>query len=128
LLGEHPEEIEADLIRYYHKDAIAEYWRGEMSLRQLRVLISHLPLGSAAVTAEIGNDWGSAEYLMRRLIDEFRIYRREFAMTNGVTEAKLGKFEPTEIPGQKNESADEDNRAAEVHQMFKDMRERGKVA
>jgi len=97
-----------------------------MSLRQLRVLIAHLPLGSAVVTAEIGNDWGSAEHLFRRFIDEFRIFRREFAMTNGVTEAKLGKFEPTEIPGQK--TSEEDNQAAEVYQMFKEMRERGKVA
>jgi len=64
------------------------------------------------------------------LIDEFRVYRREYAMAHGVKEGDLGSFTPTPIPGAAAVVDDEkpDVGSADVYQMFDEMRKRGKVA
>lgn len=56
------------MISEYHSDYIAAYWRGEISLRQLRVLVEHLPPGSAAHRAA-GYTWAELEYLVAELLD-----------------------------------------------------------
>lgn len=69
LLGAHPEAVEASLLAVYRRDAIAEWWRGEITLRQLKVMVEHLPDGSAAVVAVRGHGWGAAEFALANLND-----------------------------------------------------------
>jgi len=52
------------------RDPIADYWRGELSLRQLRVMVEHLPPDSAAHRAAAGHDWQVREYLLAQAVDQ----------------------------------------------------------
>ncbi|MGW7248816.1 hypothetical protein [Streptomyces decoyicus] len=63
VLGEHPEAVEADLIRYYGGDPLAAFWRGEITLRKLRVLVEALPPDSATARAHNGNAWLHSDYV-----------------------------------------------------------------
>ncbi|MGW2742377.1 hypothetical protein [Streptomyces sp. NPDC001450] len=67
VLGEHPEAVEADLIRYYGSSLgkggpLAAYWRGEVTLRLLRVLVEALPPDSATARAHNGHTWQPLDY------------------------------------------------------------------
>ncbi|AQW55298.1 hypothetical protein ACIQPP_05615 [Streptomyces violaceusniger] len=62
VLGDHPEAVEADLIRYYGGDPLAAYWRGRITLRKLRVLVENLPPDSATVRAANGHHWSHLHY------------------------------------------------------------------
>jgi hypothetical protein len=48
LLGEHGDEIEADLLRFYRVDLL-DFYRGTLSARRLGVLVRQLPVQSALV-------------------------------------------------------------------------------
>ncbi|WP_051580626.1 hypothetical protein [Pseudonocardia acaciae] len=48
---------------------VAAYWRGEITLRKLRVLVQGLPPGGAAFRAVRGHGWTEAHYLAAELID-----------------------------------------------------------
>jgi hypothetical protein len=54
---------------YSPRDPVAEYWRGEITLRKLRVLISGLPPGGIAYRAVNGHGWTEPEALLADLID-----------------------------------------------------------
>lgn len=54
---------------YAPRNPIAEYWRGEISLRHLRVLIEHLPPGGAFYREVKGHGWTETEYVLADLID-----------------------------------------------------------
>lgn len=64
--------VEADIRRYYGVDMLG-FWRGEITPRQLLVMIYHLP--SESITASLSVDkpelsgWGQAEYLLGMLTD-----------------------------------------------------------
>lgn len=66
VLGEHPEAVEADLAHHYpgygHGGPLAAYWRGEISLRLLRVLVEHLPPDGATARAINGHEWRAETY------------------------------------------------------------------
>jgi hypothetical protein len=66
VLGEHPEAIEADLAHHYPGygpgGPLAAYWRGEISLRWLRVMVEHLPTDGALARAAAGHDWAHRDY------------------------------------------------------------------
>jgi hypothetical protein len=67
VLGEQPEAVEADLIRYYGGSVgkggpLAAYWRGEITLRLLRVLVEALPPDSATARAHNGHAWQALDY------------------------------------------------------------------
>lgn len=66
VLGEHPEAVEADLAHHYPGygpgGPLAAYWRGEISLRLLRVLVEHLPPDGAAARAINGHTWQTSDY------------------------------------------------------------------
>jgi hypothetical protein len=51
---------------------LGEFWRGERSLRQLRVLVEHLPAGGALQRARSGHGWVENEYLLTELLDAIR--------------------------------------------------------
>ena len=62
----HPEAVEADLAHHYPGygpgGPLAAYWRGEISLRLLRVMVEHLPPDGATARAENGHAWQQGDY------------------------------------------------------------------
>lgn len=60
--------MEADLLRYYRLDLL-DFYRGTLSTRRLRVLIRHLPPGSALVAAlnEGRPGWTLTDHLLADL-------------------------------------------------------------
>ncbi|CCQ44311.1 putative uncharacterized protein [Pseudarthrobacter siccitolerans] len=63
--------VEADLQRFYQVDLTA-YWRGELSLRRLSVLIENLPPESSLVRKFGGADgWTRLEFLVTDLFQAF---------------------------------------------------------
>lgn len=71
--------LEADLQRHYRVELTA-LWRGELTLRRLRVLIEHLPPDSASAHAVAGFDgalasWSLTDVLLGRVSDELAALR-----------------------------------------------------
>ncbi|MFD5663456.1 hypothetical protein ACFWIK_00905 [Streptomyces anthocyanicus] len=66
VLGEHPEAVEADLAHHYPDygpgGPVAAYWRGEITLRWLRVMVEGLPPTGAAARAAAGHAWRQSDY------------------------------------------------------------------
>jgi hypothetical protein len=66
VLGEHPEAVEADLAHQYPEygpgGPLAAYWRGEITLRWLRVMVEHLPPDGATARARNGHAWQVGDY------------------------------------------------------------------
>ncbi|NGO68228.1 hypothetical protein G5C65_07650 [Streptomyces sp. SB3404] len=84
VLGDHPEAVEADLIRYYgyaHGPGgpLAAFWRGEMTLRLLRVLVEHLPPDSATARAQAGHHWTHRDYAAADTVDLLGLLVTQFA-------------------------------------------------
>ncbi|MFC5992952.1 hypothetical protein ACFQE5_01855 [Pseudonocardia hispaniensis] len=48
---------------------VAAFWRGEITLRKLRVLVAHLPAGGAAYRAMNGHGWTETEALLADVCD-----------------------------------------------------------
>lgn len=72
-----PEEIEADLQRYYGID-IGDWWREEISSRRLLVLIEQLPGESATFRARnIGDRWNETQHILAYIADQITFARRE---------------------------------------------------
>src|SRR5690606_39414176 len=73
VLGDYPEAVEADLIRNYPGigggDPLGAFFRGEITLRQLRVLVENLPPDCASATRERGHDWTRRDYLAAEIAD-----------------------------------------------------------
>lgn len=66
-----------------------------MSLRELRVLVTHLPPDCATARRMRGHHWSEIEYLLADLLDTVRFHRTEWAMAHG---AKPPKPQPTPRP------------------------------
>lgn len=66
VLGDYPTAVEADLAHHYpgygKGGPLAAFWRGEISLRMLRVLAEHLPPDGALARAAAGHHWTHADY------------------------------------------------------------------
>jgi hypothetical protein len=59
-----------------------------MSLRELRVLVTHLPPDCATGRTLRGNHWVDREYLLADLVDNVRFLRAEFAYSKGAKPTK----------------------------------------
>lgn len=57
---------------YPGRDPLGEYFRAEISLRQLRVMIEHLPPDSALHRTIRGHSWREIEYLLAEATDAVR--------------------------------------------------------
>ncbi|MFF1756126.1 hypothetical protein [Streptomyces sp. NPDC058266] len=84
VLGDHPEAVEADLIRYYgHAHGaggpLASFWRGEITLRLLRVLVEALPPDSATGRAHAGHHWAHVDYAAADTVDLLALLVTQFA-------------------------------------------------
>ncbi|MFB6875665.1 hypothetical protein [Streptomyces sp. NPDC056323] len=66
VLGEHPEAVEADLAHHYPEygpgGPVAAFWRGEITLRWLRVMVEGLPPNGATARAVAGHHWTHADW------------------------------------------------------------------
>ncbi len=75
--------MEADLLRYYRVDLL-DYYRGKLSARRLRVLISHLPRQAALVRElhQEDSEWGLTEHLLAAVVDHLAVGNWLFASAN----------------------------------------------
>lgn len=96
LVGPFAEEYDASLqAQYTPRDPIAEFIRGEISLRQLRVLGEGLPPTSALIRAKRGHTWGDLEYLAMDLANGIRLMRSEaVGIASGKTPRKPELINP----------------------------------
>lgn len=107
LVGDYHDAVDASLqYACGGRDPIAECIRGEISLRQLGVLIEYLPYDSPAVIANRGNNWGVTDWLLREVANEQRITNA--AIYNLTREKGKPALEPEMIPApEENESIEE---------------------
>lgn len=118
------------MIRFYGID-IGDFWRGDMSLRRLRVLVQALPAESATYRAAQGNNYGEAEYLLHHIANSLKVYTEaQYPAAHGAKD--LGEFVPLPVPNANAEREVAEIEAARptreaVHAMFSRMRESGKV-
>ncbi len=78
---------------YSPRDPIGEYWRGEITLRELRVLVEGLPTDSAMHRRyPQSQGWGPGEYLQADAVDALQAL---FRLTLAVN-SEGGKYEPGE--------------------------------
>lgn len=96
LLEEHGEAIEFDLPRYWPGRSLHELATGEMTWRELRTFVRHLPRESAYIRSVHGDlvEWGVAEQLQATQINDARLY---YSGKKSLPESKLVK-----PPGDKN--------------------------
>lgn len=95
LAGLYPEELEASLCAQYPgRDPIAEFWRGQISPRQLRVLAEGLGPGSPLARARNGHSWTEHEWIAH---DTNWQLRQLLALTYNVN-AEKGKSAPEPKP------------------------------
>ncbi len=57
---------------YAPRNPICEFWRGDLTLRQLRVLVAYLPAGGAYQFAVHDHTWSDREFLLAQLVDDVR--------------------------------------------------------
>lgn len=83
VLGDDPEAVEADLIAQYpgygKGGPLAAFWRGEITLRLLRVMVEALPPTSATARAARGHDWQHADYALQDTADLLALLVTQFA-------------------------------------------------
>lgn len=90
-----------------------------MTLRELRILIQALPLESAFHRALRGHPWMDGDFMLRELLDETRLHRREYISAHSEKGANIPKFTPSPAPGFKPES--EEDRTAKMRTLHKTL-------
>lgn len=94
--------MEAALLQVYApRDPLAEAIRGDISVRQLRVMVAHLPAGSAYHRARQG-PWTDGEYLLHDVDSRLRDVVAQLAFQSGllrsVHRSSADVSQPTYIP------------------------------
>lgn len=90
---------------YAPRDPLAEYWRGELSLRQLRVMVEWLPVDSPAHRAENGHSWRDEHVLAWDIDSQLRVLNTALAnlfREKGATPAQP-EFIPSPIHGERGD-------------------------
>jgi hypothetical protein len=111
----YPTEIEADIARFYPGRSVLEWWRGEMSSRELWALLQHLPHDSATQRARRDGDWSEREYLLPLLINEVKSLRADQAALAGQ------RMRPTFIssPAERKEKVEDRREYFAVRELLK---------
>lgn len=83
LIGFAPEAYEAALLAAYpgRPNPIIQALCGELSVRELRVMLEHLPPGNAA-QRELEGPWGDQEWLLYDVSSYLRYLRTDFFNAN----------------------------------------------
>jgi hypothetical protein len=101
VLGEHPEAVEADLAHHYPEygpgGPLAAYWRGEITLRWLRVMVEGLPPDGATARAHNGHAWQPLDYAAADSRDLLNLLLTAFLNAN--RDPKKGAPLPWPKPG-----------------------------
>ncbi|MFJ3826241.1 hypothetical protein [Streptomyces nodosus] len=104
---------------YAPRDPLAEYFRGEITLRKLRVLVEGLPPDGALVRRLAGHHWQHGDFLAADLVDLMARLLTDFRNANRPEKAPLQEYpEPVWRPGRE---------AAEKQQRKKARRERAEA-
>ena len=87
MLLQHSEAIEADLARFYPRDAdqLSRWYDGRMSLRRLWVLVSQLPQESATTIEIMGEErstWTTMVELTAQIVDAVHLLDHHFVNAN----------------------------------------------
>ncbi|AOE44366.1 tail assembly chaperone [Gordonia phage Ghobes] len=102
LLASCPEAWEASLEAYYGYDVVRAYWRGEITLRKLRVYVENLPPSYSPFWVEDnkGNlhPWSWNEWLLWRLLWLVEWAAVRVARSLGDKSAKLKRDKPLQYP------------------------------
>lgn len=106
---------------YPGRDPVAEYFRGDITLRQLRVMCEHLPPDSALHRATRGHDWQDSEYLLAEVADAVRTLASITVAVNSKRPKSVKMPEPLPRPV---DEAEEARKAAEreaAEQAYSDL-------
>lgn len=79
LVGDFPDEVDGSLQAAYRRDPLAEFLRGEITMRALRTLVKCLPTDSALSRAANGTDWRDLEYILHDIDSLLRHVRVDMA-------------------------------------------------
>lgn len=97
LLGDFQGEADAALqATYAPRDPLAQYLRGRITTRQLRVLVEGLPPDSAFHRAQRENDWTDLEWMTRDT--NWRTQRLLWFVEAFLTDSKPERPEPLPSP------------------------------
>ncbi|WP_160051296.1 hypothetical protein [Nocardiopsis sp. FR26] len=92
---------------------------GRVTLRQLRVLIEHLPPTSAAHRTARGHAWTDTEYLLAVIADAVRDHATVTVAANSKNPRSVKRPDPLPRP---TDQAEEARKAAEAEEAAKRMR------
>jgi hypothetical protein len=99
--GEHFDALDASLQQAYApRDPIAQYIRGKITGRQLRVLANHLPPDSPLTRALNGNAWQEETWLLHDISTALRMLHANVANALGAKPRAVVKPLPTPLDGQ----------------------------
>jgi hypothetical protein len=89
-------------MHHYHgRDPIAEFWRGEITLRKLRVMVEGLPPDGALARKLAGHHLQYGDFRMADLVDVLSRLRVDFVNANRAEKAAAQPYpEPVFRPGQ----------------------------
>ncbi|MBB6172172.1 ADP-ribosylglycohydrolase [Nocardiopsis mwathae] len=113
--------MEAALIAEYHRDAVAEYFRGEITLRQLRVLVEHLPPDSALHRSARGHTWSDDTYLLAAITDAVREHATLTAAVNAKNPRAIKRPDPVPRPTDEAEQAAREEQAQALRDGYEAM-------
>ncbi|MEW1568322.1 hypothetical protein AB0454_35760 [Streptomyces sp. NPDC093509] len=86
---------------YPGRDPIAEFWRGEITLRKLRVMVEGLPPDGATARAVAGHHWRHLEFMVAQMLNETVRMRVDFGNANRAEKAPAQEYpEPVWTPTQ----------------------------
>lgn len=93
---------------------MAAYFRGEITLRQLRVLVENLPPDSALHRAARGHTWTDDTYLLAEIGDAVRDHATYTVAVNSKNPRSIKR--PERLPRPVDE-AEEERKAAEAQEL-----------
>lgn len=110
LLRHFPEEIEADVLRYYPSQDVAHWWQGDLSSRRLALMIEHLPEDSATWKSRRDNPWTEATHLLAYIGDQVHFMRADAQVIGGAE----NPMKPERLPRPGEEATTENAREASM--------------
>lgn len=115
LFGDFQDEADAALqATYAPRDPIAQYLRGRITTRRLRVLFEGLPPDSAFHRAQRENDWTDLEWMTRDT--NYRTQRLLWYVESFLTESKPDRPEPLPSPLDGQTGQDEVDKELALHE------------
>lgn len=71
---------------------VGEFWRGEISLRMLRVAVENLPSGSAVHRKARKYEWSQSDELAASAVDQLMVLRWMYASVNREKDTPAPQF------------------------------------